>query len=128
MLLFFKWQGYDRPASQSGGLMDQETSGWIEVPGYERYDGTIEPELRGYERIGSVGDLRIRYLAPLTREGRTRVWVIGYLKNPNHPQVQPDAGNYQSELFALVWHMIRSDLYTILLRAKACLRGVFRRK
>ena len=83
--------------------------------------------VRGWERIGSVGDLRIRYLAALGQGERTRVWVVGCFDSPNRPLDPPDAGSNRSELFALVWQLVRSDVRAILARAKASHRAIFRR-
>ena len=90
-------------------------------------DGTTAVATHGLERIGSVGDLRIRYLAALHQEGLTRVWVLGCFDSPNHPLDPPDAGSNRSELFALVWQLVRSDASAILAQAKVFLRAQCRR-
>ena len=87
----------------------------------------IGVSVRGWEPVGSVGDLQIRHLAALTQEGRTRVWVIGCFDNPDHPLAPVGVGGYRSELFALVWQMVRSDVRATLARAKVSLRGKFHR-
>ena len=83
--------------------------------------------IRGWERIGSVGDLRIRYLVALGQGARTRVWVVGCFDNPIHPLGPPDAGSNRNELFALVLQLVRSDVRAILARARAFHRALFRR-
>ncbi|CAB1369933.1 protein of unknown function [Denitratisoma oestradiolicum] len=83
--------------------------------------------VRGWERIGSVGDLRIRYLAALGQGERTRVWVVGCFDNPNHPLDPSDAESNRNELFALVWQLVRSDVRAIRERARVFLRALCRR-
>jgi hypothetical protein len=83
--------------------------------------------VRGWERIGSVGDLRIRYLVELGQGDRIRVWVVGCFDNPDHPLHLPDAGSNRSELFALVWQLVRSDVRAMKERARAFLHALFRR-
>ena len=75
----------------------------------------------GFRRIGSAGDLRIRYLAALGQGERTRVWVVGCFDTSGRLLEPSGAGSYRGELFALVWHMLRSDFRTMLARAKAFL-------
>ena len=83
--------------------------------------------IRGWERIGSVGDLRIRYLVALGQGERTRVWVVGCFDNPRHPLDPPDAGSNRSELFALAWQLARSDVRAIWERAKVFHRDLYHR-
>jgi len=83
--------------------------------------------IRGWERIGSVGDLRIRYLVALGQGELNRVWVVGCFDNPIHPLDPPDAGSNRSELFALVWQLVRSDVLAMKERAKAFHHALFRR-
>ena len=93
----------------------------------DAFPATSDASIRGFERIGSVGDLRIRYLVALGLGDRSRVWVVGCFDNPNHPLDPPDAESNRSELFALAWQLVRSDVRAILERAKAFRRAVFRR-
>lgn len=84
--------------------------------------------ISGYERVGSVGDLHVRFVTAMTRRGRRRIWVFGCFDNPNLPlQSRIDEGSYRSELFALVWRMVRSDVTAILARATVFPRTLFRR-
>ena len=89
--------------------------------------GTTAAAVHGWEQIGSVGDLRIRYLAALRQGGLTRVWVLGCFDSPNHPLAQPDERSNRSELFALVWQLVRSDVLASLAQAKVFLRAQFHR-
>ena len=84
--------------------------------------------IRGVERIGSVGDLRIRYLAALGQGERTQVWVVGCFDNPNHPpQSRAGGAGCQSELFALAWQLILLGARSKMEQATTFLRGLYRR-
>ena len=83
--------------------------------------------IRGWEQLGSVGDLRIRRLVALGQGARTRVWVVGCFHNPSHPLATPDAESSRNELFALVWHAVLSDVRASQEQAKAFLRGLCHR-
>lgn len=89
--------------------------------------GTTAAAVHGWEQIGSVGDLRIRYLAALHQGGLTRVWVLGCFDSPSHPLAPPDGRSNRSELFALAWQLVRSDVLASLAQAKVFLRAQFHR-
>ena len=93
----------------------------------DAFPSTTDASIRGWERIGSVGDLRIRYLVALGRGDRSRVWVVGCFDNPIHPLDPPDAESNRNELFALAWQLVRSDVRSIWERARVSLRNLCRR-
>jgi hypothetical protein len=84
--------------------------------------------IHGLERIGSVGDLRIRYLAALSQGERTRIWVVGCFDNPSHHLYQSDVESNRSELYALVWRLVVSDVRATMEQAIVYFRKKCHRK
>lgn len=82
----------------------------------------IPTPVAGYQRIGSVGDLRIQYLAAISQSGPTRIWVVGYFHNQTGYQEAPDAAACRSELCVLVWRLVRMEVVARWAQATASCR------